>query len=77
MTAVGNICVPLTRNGGTVLVYGVTCPDERLSISPFELFRREITIKGSYAEMTSSPQPLPHCAPVGCIPTGSSVTAFP
>jgi threonine dehydrogenase-like Zn-dependent dehydrogenase len=23
-TAVGNICVPLTRNGGTVLVYGVT-----------------------------------------------------
>ncbi|HJQ89091.1 MAG TPA: zinc-dependent alcohol dehydrogenase family protein [Propionibacteriaceae bacterium] len=52
-TAVGNICVPLTRNGGTVLVYGVTRPDERLSISPFELFRREITIKGSYAEMTS------------------------
>ena len=75
VTAVGNICVPLTRNGGTVLVYGVTRPDERLSISPFELFRREITIKGSYAEMTP-PQPLPHCAPVGCIPTGSSVTAF-
>ena len=49
-TAVGNICIPLTRNGGTVLVYGVTRPDERLSISPFELFRREITIKGSYAE---------------------------
>jgi D-arabinitol dehydrogenase (NADP+) len=29
------------------------CPPERLSVSPFELFRREITIKGSYAEMTS------------------------
>ena len=53
VTAVGNICLPLTRNGGTVLVYGVTAPDERLSISPFEMFRREITIKGSYAEMTS------------------------
>jgi D-arabinitol dehydrogenase (NADP+) len=52
-TAVGNICLPLTRNGGTVLVYGVTRPDERLSVSPFEIFRREITIKGSYAEMTS------------------------
>jgi D-arabinitol dehydrogenase (NADP+) len=51
--AVGNICVPLVRDGGTVLIYGVTRPDERLSISPFELFRREITIKGSYAEMTS------------------------
>jgi D-arabinitol dehydrogenase (NADP+) len=53
VTALGDICVPLTRNGGTVLIYGVTRPDERLSISPFELFRREITIKGSYAEMTS------------------------
>jgi D-arabinitol dehydrogenase (NADP+) len=52
-TAVGNICVPLARNGGTVLIYGVTRPDERISVSPFELFRREITIKGSYAEMTS------------------------
>jgi D-arabinitol dehydrogenase (NADP+) len=52
-TAVGNICLPLTRNGGTVLVYGVTRPDERLSVSPFEMFRREITIKGSFAEMTS------------------------
>jgi D-arabinitol dehydrogenase (NADP+) len=53
VTALGDICIPLTRNGGTVLIYGVTRPDERLSISPFELFRREITIKGSYAEMTS------------------------
>lgn len=51
--AVGNICLPLTRNGGTVLVYGVTRPDDRLSLSPFEIFRRELTIKGSYAEMTS------------------------
>jgi D-arabinitol dehydrogenase (NADP+) len=52
-TAVGDICVPLTRNGGTVLVYGVTRADEALRISPFDVFRREITIKGSFAEMTS------------------------
>jgi D-arabinitol dehydrogenase (NADP+) len=32
---------------------GVTRATERLTISPFEIFRREITIKGSYAEMTS------------------------
>ena len=50
---VGNICVPLTRNGGTVLVYGVTRAEERLSIAPFDLFRREITIKGSFAEISS------------------------
>ena len=52
-TSVGDICVPLTRNGGTVLVYGVTRADEMLHISPFDVFRREITIKGSFAEMTS------------------------
>jgi D-arabinitol dehydrogenase (NADP+) len=52
-TSVGEICVPLTRNGGTVLVYGVTRPDEVVSFSPFDVFRREITIKGSFAEMTS------------------------
>lgn len=51
--AVGNMCLTLTRNGGTFLVYGVARPDDRLSLSPFEIFRREITIKGSYAEMTS------------------------
>jgi D-arabinitol dehydrogenase (NADP+) len=50
---VGNICVPLTRNGGTVLIYGVTTPDDRISIPPFDMFRREITVKGSFAEMTT------------------------
>lgn len=52
-TAVGDICVPLTRRGGTVLVYGVTRADEVVTFHPFDVFRREITIKGSFAEMTS------------------------
>ncbi len=52
-TAVGEICVPLTRRGGTVLVYGVTRADEEVRFHPFDVFRREITIKGSFAEMTS------------------------
>jgi D-arabinitol dehydrogenase (NADP+) len=52
-TVVGDICVPLTRNGGTVLVYGVTRADEVVKFHPFDVFRREITIKGSFAEMTS------------------------
>jgi D-arabinitol dehydrogenase (NADP+) len=50
---IGDICVPLTRSGGTVLVYGVTRADERVSFQPYDVFRREITIKGSFAEMTS------------------------
>jgi D-arabinitol dehydrogenase (NADP+) len=52
-TEVGEICVPLTRNGGTVLVYGVTKEADTISFRPFDVFRREITIKGSFAEMTS------------------------
>lgn len=52
-THVAQMCVPLTRNGGTVLIYGVTRADETVSIHPFDVFRREITIKGSFAEITS------------------------
>ncbi|ABK71633.1 zinc-dependent alcohol dehydrogenase family protein [Mycolicibacterium smegmatis] len=51
--AVGDICVPLARRGGTVLIYGVTREDDLVRFHPFDVFRREITIKGSFAEMTS------------------------
>src|SRR3990170_2457005 len=52
-TIVGNLCVPLARNGGTALIYGVTKADEILSYHPIDVLRRDITIKGSFAEMTS------------------------
>jgi D-arabinitol dehydrogenase (NADP+) len=52
-TSVAELCVPLTRNGGTVLIYGVTRADETVTFHPFDVFRREITIKGSFAEITS------------------------
>ena len=51
--AVGATCVSLTRRGGTVLMYGVMKYADTVPIHPYDLFRREITIKGSYAEMTS------------------------
>ena len=51
--AVGALCVPLTRNGGTVLVYGVTRGDETIPFHPYDVFRREISIVGSFAEITS------------------------
>jgi D-arabinitol dehydrogenase (NADP+) len=50
---VGDVCVPLTRNGGTVLVYGVTKGEDLVHFHPFDVFRREITILGSFAEVTS------------------------
>lgn len=52
-TVVGDICVPLTRSGGTVLIYGVTRDEDVVRFHPFDVFRREITIRGSFAEMTS------------------------
>jgi len=52
-TAVLDICVPLTRSGGTILVYGVAHPEDVARFEPFDVFRREITIKGSFAEITS------------------------
>jgi D-arabinitol dehydrogenase (NADP+) len=50
---VGSTCVPLTRNGGTVLIYGVTKEADVAQFHPFDVFRREITIKGSFAEVSS------------------------
>jgi len=53
--AVSERTVPLTRSGGTVMFYGVTAPEDRVNLSPFDIFRREITIKGSFAEISSFP----------------------
>jgi D-arabinitol dehydrogenase (NADP+) len=53
--AVSEQCVPLTRNGGTVMFYGVTEPEDLVRVSPYDVFRREITIKGSFAEINSFP----------------------
>ncbi len=50
--------VDLTRSGGTVMFYGVTSPEDRVSLSPYDIFRREITIKGSFAEISSFPQTI-------------------
>jgi D-arabinitol dehydrogenase (NADP+) len=40
----------LTRIGGTVLVYGMADAEDRVPFSPYEIFARELTIKGSFAQ---------------------------
>jgi D-arabinitol dehydrogenase (NADP+) len=45
------IAIPLTRTGGTVLVYGMAREDDVWPISPFEVFRREISIVGSVSQI--------------------------
>lgn len=42
--------VELTKMGGTVMVYGMASAEDRLAISPYEVFRRQLTIKGSFAQ---------------------------
>jgi D-arabinitol dehydrogenase (NADP+) len=40
----------LTRVGGTVLVYGMADAEDRVMFSPYDIFARELTIKGSFAQ---------------------------
>ena len=53
--AVIETTVGLTREGGTVMIYGVTGPEEQVRFNPYDIFRREITVKGSFAEISSFP----------------------
>ncbi|GGL34536.1 2-deoxy-scyllo-inosamine dehydrogenase [Phycicoccus endophyticus] len=54
-TEVADLCVPLTRSQGTVLVYGVTDAEDRMTISPYDVFRREISVRGSFAQVDDFP----------------------
>jgi D-arabinitol dehydrogenase (NADP+) len=41
--------LPHARPGGTIWVFGVAPHDARISISPYELFRRDLSLVGSFA----------------------------
>jgi D-arabinitol dehydrogenase (NADP+) len=43
----------LTRTGGTVFVYGMPPESTVWPIAPYDIFRRELTIKGSFAQQFS------------------------
>ena len=45
--------VGLTRTGGTIFVYGMTPEKGRWCVPSYEVFRRELTIKGSFAQQFS------------------------
>jgi D-arabinitol dehydrogenase (NADP+) len=53
--SVAEVLVPLTRSGGTAVFYGVTDEEDRVAVSPYDIFRRELTIRGSFAEIASFP----------------------
>lgn len=45
--------IGLTRPGGTIFVYGMTPQSAEWPLPPYEIFRRELTIKGSFAQQFS------------------------
>ncbi len=38
----------LVRRGGTIVLFGVSPEDMELPISPFDIYQKELTVKGSY-----------------------------
>ena len=56
--AVCEDALQFVRRGGTLLVYGVYPEKETVRFNPFDLFRREITIKGSFAQIDAFPRAL-------------------
>jgi D-arabinitol dehydrogenase (NADP+) len=46
-------CPSLTAIGGTVLVYGVTPEQAIWPVSPYDVFHRELTVKGSFSQAFS------------------------
>ena len=57
-TSVCEDALQFLRRGGTLLVYGVYPEKETVRFNPFDLFRREITIKGSFAQIDAFPRAL-------------------
>jgi D-arabinitol dehydrogenase (NADP+) len=60
-TGSSTICeetLQFARRGGTILVYGVYPQRDMVRFNPFDLFRREITIKGSFAQIDAFPRAL-------------------
>lgn len=46
-------CTRLLGIGGTLFVYGMTPETASLAISPYDIFRRELTVKGSFSQAFS------------------------
>lgn len=50
--------IDLVADGGTALVFGVCAPDARISVAPFEIFRRQLKLVGSHSLNRNIPDAL-------------------
>ena len=55
---VSAMCVPLARDGGTIMWYGVTRPGDTAAVSPYEVYRRQLSIRGSFAQVDCFPRAI-------------------
>jgi D-arabinitol dehydrogenase (NADP+) len=46
-------CISLTRDGGTVFLYGMAAEQDQWPICPYDVFRRQLRIQGSFAQAFS------------------------
>ena len=40
--------IDLAGNKGTVMMFGLTKPEEQIAVKPYDIFRKELTLKASY-----------------------------
>ncbi len=50
--------IDLVADGGTALLFGVCAPDARISVAPFEIFRRQLKLVGSHSLNRNIPDAL-------------------
>ncbi|PZM14531.1 zinc-dependent alcohol dehydrogenase family protein [Rhizobium tubonense] len=50
--------IDFATDGGTVLIFGVCAPETRISLAPFEIFRRQIKLAGSHSLNRNIPEAL-------------------
>ncbi len=50
--------VKSAKKGGQVLLFGVAAPDAQIQVSPFEIFSKELTIRGSFINPHTHPQAI-------------------
>ncbi len=48
--ATAGMLVPLLRDGGRGMFFGVCAPQDRVTLSPYEIYRRELTLRGSFTK---------------------------
>lgn len=50
--------VRMAKKGGTVLLFGVSAPDTKIEINTFDIFAKELTIKGSFINPNTHDQAI-------------------